>query len=155
MQKLNFFFLFALTACAGNANNLSKVAKSTQQVPEQSPPVMQQEQATIIALHYQQTVRFQNLSLRVTSIEDSRCAIGLSCIWAGQMLVGLDIATDNGQGAQIKLVHKREAQTEKVFGYTLQLIDIEPQPKKGRVTHINQQIVRLHIVKSPNNQNIP
>ena len=155
MLKLNLFFFFALTACVGNANNVNDVAKSTEQLPEPLPPAIQQEQANILELHYQQTVRFRNLSLRVTAIEDSRCAIGVTCIWAGQMLVSLSVAKDNGQSAEIKLLHKRVAQAAEVFGYTLQLINIEPQPKKGRVTHISQQIVRIHIVESPNNQHIP
>ncbi|WP_340679575.1 hypothetical protein [Paraglaciecola sp.] len=150
MQKLIFIFLIALSACVASSAITVNSNDVTSQSIEQPDALNKDATAKTIELGFNQTTQFENLSLRVINIEDSRCAIGVTCIWAGQIVVNLAVSNKNGEPVPIKLLRKRESEVAYVFGYALRLLNVEPHPKKGRVIQLNEQAIELEIVKTDN-----
>lgn len=56
-------------------------------------------------LSYGQTVELATTGETVTfkTVEDSRCPEGMACVWAGSLIVGLDVVDNNGQTVAIDL----------------------------------------------------
>lgn len=68
--------------------------------------------------------------------EDSRCPRGVECVWAGQVVVVLDVS-ENGQSSgpvKLTLSAARPAAmaTAQVGGHTVQLMDVAPYPQNGK-----------------------
>ncbi len=105
------------------------------------------ELGAVITMRAEQAVKYKNLQLRLLSIEDSRCAIGTSCIWAGQLLVTLEVSNELTEKVVVKLIRKREPKISTVLGYRLLLLGVEPHPKKGKRIQLIDQIIKLKIAK--------
>lgn len=150
MFKLIYISLIALTGCnAGSTAAIetdtgTKVSSQTQQ----SLALSNEELGVEIALGSAQGIKYQNLNLRLLAVEDSRCATGVECIWAGQLLVTLEVSNEQGESEEVKLIRKREPEIANSFGYSLFLLDVEPYPKEGKIIQLSDQIVKLHISKN-------
>ena len=72
-----------------------------------------------------------------TVAEDSRCPRGVDCVWAGQVVVVLDV-TQNGQASSpIKLTlggagRTANAASAQASGQTVQLMAVDPYPQAGK-----------------------
>jgi hypothetical protein len=150
MFKLIYISLIALTGCnAGSTTAIetdtgTKVSSQTQQ----SLALSNEELGVEITLGSAQVIKYQNLNLRLLAVEDSRCATGVECIWAGQLLVTLEVSNEQGESEEVKLIRKREPEIANIFGYSLSLLDVEPYPKEGKIIQLSDQIVKLHISKN-------
>jgi hypothetical protein len=72
------------------------------------------------------------LNLKFLSvIEDSRCPIGVDCIWEGNARVQIQIWLDGKTGdSQIfELNTNLELQSVRIQGYEIKIIDLIPKPK--------------------------
>jgi hypothetical protein len=105
------------------------------------------ELGSIITIRAKQVIKYKNLKLRLISVEDSRCAIGTSCIWAGQLIVTLEISNELGERSEVKLLRKREPKIANAFGYKLLLLGVEPYPKKGKTVELSDQVIKLEIAE--------
>jgi hypothetical protein len=105
------------------------------------------ELASVIIIRAEQVVEYKNLKFRLINVEDSRCAIGTSCIWAGQLLVTLEVSNELTEKVVVKLLRKREPEIATVFGYRLLLLTVEPHPKKGKNIQLTDQVIKLEIAK--------
>jgi hypothetical protein len=103
------------------------------------------ELGSVITIRAEQAIEYKNLKLRLISVEDSRCAIGTSCIWAGQLLVTLEVSNELTEQVTVKLLRKREPKIATVFGYRLLLLGVEPHPKKGKKIQLTDQVIKLKI----------
>ncbi|KXI27146.1 hypothetical protein [Paraglaciecola hydrolytica] len=151
MLKLIFILLMTLSACAGSSTKTVNTTDIASQSIKQHPAANAEETTETLELHFAQVIQFQNINLRLIDIEDSRCAIGVTCIWAGQMVVKLEVSNGKGEPTQIKLIHKREPVVVDVFGYSMGLLNIDPHPKKDKVIQASEQIVQLEITSANNN----
>lgn len=134
---------FASNSTIGETNN--KTVPSTTTLHNLS--LSNDELGSVITLHVAQATKYKNLELRLINVEDSRCPIGTECIWAGQMVVTLEVSNEHGEKTDLKLLRKREPKIVSAFGYGLILLDVEPHPKKGKSVQINDQVIKLKIVK--------
>ncbi|REL28080.1 hypothetical protein DXX93_16935 [Thalassotalea euphylliae] len=107
-----------------------------------------QEVSSVVSFQATQTISYKNLQLRAINIEDSRCPIGTTCIWAGQMVVTLEVVNELMEKRELTLVHKRKPTIVKAFGFNLSLLGLEPHPKEGKIIQLNDQIISLQITQA-------
>jgi hypothetical protein len=67
-----------------------------------------------------------NLSVKVVKISDSRCAIGVVCIWQGEATVYLDVKDVKTWEVVLSTFHQP---IDTVNNYIFKLIDVLPYPK--------------------------
>jgi hypothetical protein len=148
MFKLIYIFLITLTGCnLGGSIEASTDTEVSSQI-QQSSVLNNEEIVSVITLDIKQAVKYQNLTLRLLAVEDSRCAMGVECIWAGQLVVILEVSNESENKIEVKLIRKREPEIANAFGYSLLLLDVEPHPKQGKVIKLSDQVIKLQIVKA-------
>ncbi|WP_339722601.1 hypothetical protein [uncultured Paraglaciecola sp.] len=149
MYKLICVFLIALSGCF--AGNVIVAETSNDKTPlsaiQQNSTLNHEAISSVIPLGTIQVAHYQNLELRLIDIEDSRCATGETCFWAGQIVVTLEVTNEAGEKVAIKLIRKREAEIAYAFGFSLLLLDVAPHPKKGKVIQLSDQTVTLQLEK--------
>lgn len=150
MFKIICIFVIALSGCVAGGSTIAETATAAKSPTQtrQSLALNSQKLGSIIAIRAEQVSTYQNLKLRLVSVEDSRCATGVACIWAGQLVVTLDVSNERAEQIEVKLIRKREPEIAKAFGYNLLLLDVEPHPKKGKAIQISDQVIKLKIVKT-------
>jgi hypothetical protein len=143
-------FLFILSGCNNNNVAVAETSPSNEfEVKTQNNSTLgNQALSSIVTVKLAQVSTYQNLSLRLVDLEDSRCATGVNCIWAGQIVVTLEVSNQSTDKTEVKLIRKRESNIVTAFGYHLSLLDVTPHPKKDKVIQLNDQIVTLEVVKS-------
>jgi hypothetical protein len=102
---------------------------------------------TVIALRYDKTVEYGELELRWRALEDSRCPIGVTCVWAGQMLATIEIAKRDEAPLEVELLRRtgREPVVSRAFGYELRLLEVEPHPKENVTPSRGDYVMRIEI----------
>lgn len=101
------------------------------QTPEPSQEVSLDEEFTIkIGQHVQ--VKDTNLKITFTSVaEDSRCPVDVSCVWAGNARLNMEVKKGRKKFAAVFL-NTTLNPGEIIFkGYRVKLIKLNPQPKAG------------------------
>lgn len=108
-----------LLACNG-AGTVNAEAASPGQLPAR------------LGLQFDTTVTWANLELRWLDFEDSRCAIGVNCVWAGRMAATVEVQRGT-ERREILLSNnlKSEPPAASAFGYAFRLLGMEPHPKQG------------------------
>jgi len=148
MSKFIYIFLIALSGCIADSSTLAATDTATPTETQQSSSLTNEELSTVVEINVEQVITYQNLTLRLIAVEDSRCATGVTCIWAGQLVVTLEVSNDLGEQQEVKLIRKREPEEATAFGYSLLLLDVEPHPKEGKVIQASDQIVKLQMQKN-------
>jgi hypothetical protein len=84
---------------------------------------------------------------RVT--EDSRCPIGVNCIWAGNAVVRLAVDAGGGDRATVD-VHTFTSDRRSVThrGYRIRLVQLVPAPKEGASIAPDQYVATIVIDRS-------
>ncbi len=80
---------------------------------------------------------------------DSRCPIGVLCIWAGEAVVALEARRLPSTTA--RLVLKTDPQTETTVrfqGYEIELVELKPHPRLGEAIDPGQYVATL-LVRRP------
>ena len=65
----------------------------------------------------------------VSVLEDSRCPIGVDCIWAGNAKLQLKISQAKGASKTFELNTNLQPQVFTFEGYEIKLVDLTPTPK--------------------------
>ena len=160
MFRLTYIVIIVLSGCMLGNSTIAETGNSNS--PEVSKPIRkdlalttelnqaldQKAQASEVSLHSAEMLAYRNLVLRLIKVEDSRCPQGTACIWAGQIIVMLEVSNDSGEKMEVKLIRKRESEVVNALGYQLYLLDVEPHPKEGKAILESEQIIKLKIVKS-------
>lgn len=71
----------------------------------------------------------------------------MKCIWAGQLIVTLEVLNEFEEKTEVKLTRKREPEIAYALGYRLLLLSVEPHPKKGKDIQLSDQIIEFEITK--------
>lgn len=87
------------------------------------------------------TVKFLSL------IEDSRCAEGTNCVWAGNAQIKIEVSK---QGAKeiFELNTNLKPKSVKFEGYTIELISLVPTPKENIRINRNGYVATFAVSKS-------
>ncbi len=91
-----------------------------------------------ISVNYQKTVTKDNLTLKFVSvIEDSRCPVGVNCIWAGNAKVQIEISSKKGISQTFELNTDLQPQIVAFDGFEIKLQNLTPHPKAETTTNPN------------------
>jgi len=75
------------------------------------------------------TVRFSRVS------DDSRCAVDVQCVWAGNAVVHLSLTSTQSASAETSLNTTLDPKAVTYAGYSIRLVGLKPAPKSGtRIT---------------------
>jgi hypothetical protein len=85
-----------------------------------------------------------NLSVKVVKITDSRCAIGVVCIWQGEATVNLEVKGSTVFEVEISTYHHP---VDTVNNLIFKLIDVLPYPKYQVDVPDSEKTVTLQIDK--------
>jgi hypothetical protein len=149
MFRLIYILIIALSGCLAGNSTVAETAKTidTSAKIERDFSLTNQELTSAITIRVEEAIKYQNLKLRLISLEDSRCPIGMACIWAGQLIVTLEVLNEFEEKIEVKLTRKREPEIAYAFGYRLLLLSVEPHPKKGKDIQLSDQIIQFEITK--------
>lgn len=69
----------------------------------------------------------------VSVMEDSRCPVGVNCVWAGNAKVQVTISKGESPEKTYELNSTLKPQSITAFGYEIKLADLSPKPgEKGK-----------------------
>ena len=77
-----------------------------------------------------------NVTLRFTKVsDDSRCAIDVQCVWAGNAIVHLSLTSAQAASIDAALNTTLDPKAVTYGGYSIRLVGLKPQPRSGsRIT---------------------
>lgn len=103
-----------------------------------------------LGLQFDTTVTWADLELRWLDFEDSRCAIGVTCVWAGRMAATVEIRRGT-ERREIRLSNnlKAEPPAASAFGYAFRLLGMEPHPKQGVEVSRSARTLEIGIQPDP------
>ena len=107
------------------------------------------EAGTRVELRFDETARHQDLELRWLELEDSRCPIGVACVWAGQIVATIEVARGVEESVELELVHriKGPPATSRAFDFELRLLGVDPHPKQGTTPERSDYVARIEIAE--------
>jgi hypothetical protein len=103
---------------------------------------------TVIELRFDQTVEYQDLELRWLALDDSRCPIGVTCVWEGQIVATVEVARGGEGSVELKLPLRVaiEPETSRAFDHELVLQGVDPHPRYGVTPERSDYVARIEIV---------
>ena len=95
----------------------------------------------------------EGLTIRLISVEDSRCPKGVECVWAGMVSVTLEVQSA-GQATQTVVLSLGDPDPASLISIELpeghlSLVSVEPYPQAGHETPPEDQLVTLIWSDSP------
>ena len=106
-----------------------------------------QGSGAVIELRFDETVVYQNLKLRWLRLDDSRCPIGITCVWEGQIVAAVEVARDAEDSVELELRLRVgiEPETSRAFDHELVLQEVAPHPKDGVTPERSDYVARIEI----------
>lgn len=99
-------------------------------------------------LQVKEIAKFKNISITLVAItEDSRCAAGVTCVWAGTLKAKLQVSSVSGTSSQIIELGKQLA----VGSEILKLHTAVPYPKSGKTITEDEYRLTFSIQKKTDN----
>lgn len=81
-------------------------------------------------------------------VEDSRCPIGTDCIWAGRVIIRVEVKGKNGRPRTAELEAGKPESTVSVDGVTISLSSVDPHPKADKKPSNREYIARITVKRS-------
>jgi hypothetical protein len=102
----------------------------------------------VIELRFDETVAYQDLELRWLRLDDSRCPIGVTCVWEGQIIATVEVArgAEGSVELELRLQVGIEPETSRAFDHELVLQGVAPHPKDGVTPERSDYVARIEIV---------
>jgi hypothetical protein len=95
-------------------------------------------------------IKGTGLRIKFTELNDSRCPRNVTCVWAGNAAVKLDV-TFRGRDQKTITLNTTETQTmpreQDYHGYKLRLLAVNPYPVNGQPTKATDSVVTLKVSK--------
>jgi len=134
-------FLVLLSGCAGGAGGGSKC-----ETPVGQHPVL----GNSFNLRYGEhsTLAGENLTLTFAQVlEESRCPVGVRCIWEGNARIGVKAERPPSRPATLELNTSGRYDKEATYqGYQVQLLNVVPHPAHGQALQATDYCASLKIV---------
>ena len=113
---------------------------------EGAPGDRESDSDATVALRLDEPHTAGRLTLTWRTLEDSRCPEGVTCVWAGQATVGIDVAEDGGEPQRVQLTLGGRGSDQATVGeHRLRLLAVEPYPRDGVRTPRDEQRARLAV----------
>ena len=102
-----------------------------------------------LGISKQKKVTKAKLTIKFVAVtEDSRCPIGVNCIWAGNAKVQIKVTNRKGKSQTFELNTNIEPQAVKFEGYEIKIADLTPHPQKDKPTAPNIYALNLTVTKA-------
>jgi hypothetical protein len=100
-----------------------------------------------VVVDYGQEVRVGSSMLRVafTGVEDSRCPMGMLCVWQGNAAVDLAVAAGSGPSYPLRLNTSLDPQQAEWQGLRFSLVEVRPAPRADTPTKKEDYSITLRI----------
>ena len=82
----------------------------------------------------------------ILDIEDSRCPSDVTCVWAGEAKVSVDIIKDNQDLGKFTLTSRagaKDLSTQTIGGYSIQIVGVDPYPVSTKEISPSDYVVTL------------
>jgi hypothetical protein len=79
--------------------------------------------------------------------EDSRCPLGVMCIWAGNAAVSLTISDAAGAKNEVVLNTTLTPQAVRIAGYEISLVNLQPIRKQDATIPPASYVATLHVTR--------
>ena len=90
----------------------------------------QTNQTLKVRVNEQKSLARNNLTIKFVSlVEDSRCAEGTRCVWAGNAKIQVRITDARGRSESFEMNTNMGAKGASFGGYTINLTSVEPHPR--------------------------
>ena len=136
-------FIVLLSGCAASAGN-----RLTCETPTEQNPAL----GSSFNLRYgeRSTLAGENLTLTfVQVLQESRCPVGVQCIWEGNARVGVRAGKPPSGSATLELNTSRRYDTEATYqGYKVHLLNVVPHPGHGHTLQATDYCANLKIVRA-------
>lgn len=102
-----------------------------------------------IELRFDETVEYQDLELSWLELEDTRCPIGVTCVWEGQIVATVEVARGEEESVELELVLQAgiEPEISRASNYELLMKGVDPHPKDGVTPERSDYVLRIEIAK--------
>ncbi|MEP6902484.1 MAG: hypothetical protein ABJA66_12085 [Actinomycetota bacterium] len=91
----------------------------------------QTAQQVIVRLNKQAKASRSKLTIKFVAVEDSRCPVGVNCIWAGNAKVTVKLTNSKGVSKTFDLNTNLQPQTVTFEGYEIKLGEVTPHPSSN------------------------
>lgn len=88
----------------------------------------QSSQQFAVKLNKQQKFSKSKLTVKVLSVEDSRCPEGVDCVWAGDAKVKIKVTNNKGKSQTFELHTNLDPKAIKFDKYEIKLGEVTPRP---------------------------
>lgn len=88
----------------------------------------QSSQQLTVKINKQQKFSKSKLTVKVVSVEDSRCPEGVVCVWAGDAKVVIKVTNNKGKSQTFELHTNLEPKAVKFDNYEIKLGEVTPYP---------------------------
>src|SRR5688500_409766 len=101
-----------------------------------------------LSVNGQKAIDRKDLTVKFVSVlEDSRCAEGTNCIWAGNAKVKLKLKKKNGAWETFELNTNLEKQEIEFGGYSIKITALTPTPKENVKISRNGYVAVFNVSK--------
>jgi len=82
-------------------------------------------------------------------LEDSRCPVGVTCVWAGDAVVVVALDGTDNDTKRLELHTNSDFDTKSATdGYSVHLIDLSPLPREGSTIEVDRYQATLVVRRS-------
>ena len=82
-------------------------------------------------------------------LEDSRCPVEVTCVWAGDAVVAIAVDGTGGDTKTLELHTNSDFGTESITdGYRVRLIELSPLPREGSTIEVDRYQATLVVRRS-------
>lgn len=134
--------LAALLGSACSGRPLAS-ASPADEAPEQAVA----EGDGVVTLRLHQPLVHGSLEIVWSKLEDSRCPLGVHCVWEGVVVVTLEITAEGAEPVPVKLALRPGAESEPVDARDHRFIlqDVDPYPREGVTPDPSELTARVRL----------
>lgn len=125
--------------------------------PTTVPVASAAETNAMVNIRFDEVVSHDGLKLGWLEISDSRCPTGVNCVWAGEVKVTLEVTNTLAEGGEpvevrLTLQARQGPATASVFGYELELLNVDPYPKDQVTTARGHYVAVIKVSEAAQTQ---
>ena len=149
MSRLSVILVLAAAVCGcggGTPTGPEQSSGTARALGAASPDA---DETAVVELRYDETIAYRDLEMRWLDLQDSRCPIGVTCVWAGQMIATVEVVHITQGTIQVELLRRagREPEVSYAFDYDLRLLDVRPHPKENVTPDRSEYVMHIEIFK--------
>jgi hypothetical protein len=147
MSRLSIILVLATAVCGCGGGTPTGPEQSSGTAGALGAASPDASETATVELRYDETVAFRDLEMRWLDLQDSRCPIGVTCVWAGQMIATVEVVHITQGTTQVELLRRagREPEVFYAFDYDLRLLDVSPHPKENVTPDRGEYVMKIEI----------